>query len=304
MVTTMWLKTWNLTDRLANPPNALNFPTKLAYLHTYAINMAYITPPDQTETIRCFHQRIYNPLHIMTMAQQNTRGMLIETQHPAIPWLTVWRNLHAVWTSEDIKSVKFLIIHDLIPTNDRLAKINLNDTPRCTRCDRKDTLLHRLAECNEETEIWRWTRLMMTIILRIDPTTHSPGLDHPSEFSLLATSKACRSSVDPRPYGVLHNTTPGKSIVRRLCRLHAASPLQSISHRTPACKSWKLPEDDITNRQSPPECASRKPCRETEPLHMHTLSDISSSCLHAKDKHFGLVALTPPVFEYQEHTSN
>jgi hypothetical protein len=27
------------------------------------------------------------------------------------------------------------------------------------------------------------------------PTTHSPGLDHPSEFSLLATSNAYRSSV-------------------------------------------------------------------------------------------------------------
>jgi hypothetical protein len=46
MVIAMWLKTWNLTGRLANPPNTLKFPTKLAYLHTCAINMAYIMPPD------------------------------------------------------------------------------------------------------------------------------------------------------------------------------------------------------------------------------------------------------------------
>jgi hypothetical protein len=56
MATALWLKTWNLTGRLANPPNALKFPTKPAYLHTYAINMAYIMPPDQTETLRCFRQ--------------------------------------------------------------------------------------------------------------------------------------------------------------------------------------------------------------------------------------------------------
>jgi hypothetical protein len=99
MVTAMWSKTWNLTGRLANPPNTLNFPTKLAYLHTYAFNMAYIMPPDQTETLRCFHRRIYNSLHIMTMAQQDTRGMWIETQHPAVPWPTLWRILHAVWAS-------------------------------------------------------------------------------------------------------------------------------------------------------------------------------------------------------------
>jgi hypothetical protein len=31
------------------------------------------------------------------------------------------------------------------------------------------TLLHRLTECNEVTEIWSWTRLRTAIILRMDP---------------------------------------------------------------------------------------------------------------------------------------
>jgi hypothetical protein len=133
MVTAMWLKTWNLTGRLANPPNALKLPMKLAYLHSYAFNMAYIMPP-------------------------------------------------------------------------------------------------------------------------------------------------------------------GKSIARQLCRLHVVSPLESTSHRAPACKIWKLPGDDITNCQSPPKCASHKPCRGMGPLNIHTLSDISSCCLHAKDKHYGLVCVNSTSF--------
>jgi hypothetical protein len=80
----------------------------------------------------------------MTMAQQDTRGMPIETKRPAIPWPTVWRNLHAVWASEDIKSVWFLIVHDLVWRTDRLAKINLNDKPVAHAVTDK-TLLHRLG---------------------------------------------------------------------------------------------------------------------------------------------------------------
>ena len=48
-VTAAWLQTWNVTDRQANPLRATKFLTKLAYLYVYAINVAYITPPEQDE---------------------------------------------------------------------------------------------------------------------------------------------------------------------------------------------------------------------------------------------------------------
>jgi hypothetical protein len=50
-----------------------------------------------------------------------------------------------------------------------------------------DKTLLRLTECNEVTEIWRWTRLRMAIILRMVPRTF-PRIGPPSEFSILATS--------------------------------------------------------------------------------------------------------------------
>jgi len=49
-VTAAWLQTWGRNGRQANPQHATKFPINLAYLYVYALNMAYITPPQQDET--------------------------------------------------------------------------------------------------------------------------------------------------------------------------------------------------------------------------------------------------------------
>jgi len=38
-----------------------------------------------------------------------------------------------------------MVIHDLIPTNDRLAKIQRSTTNNCQHCGRVDTLILRLS---------------------------------------------------------------------------------------------------------------------------------------------------------------
>jgi len=62
-----------------------------------------------------------------------------------------------------------MLIHDLIPTNDRLAKIQRIESNQCPHCDQPDTLIHRLTKCSEGAGIWRWTRFRTAIILRTDP---------------------------------------------------------------------------------------------------------------------------------------
>ena len=119
-VTAACLQFWNLTGRQANPPHATKFPTKLAYLYVFAVNMAYITTPEQDESPRCFRQRIYAALHSMALALKGVglRDVRVMTQHPTTAWSKVWGNLHAVWSSEELKAAWFRVIHDLIPTND------------------------------------------------------------------------------------------------------------------------------------------------------------------------------------------
>ena len=62
-----------------------------------------------------------------------------------------------------------MVIHDLIPTNDRLATIQRSTTNKCQHCGLVDTLIHRLNECSEGADIWRWTCTRIASILRMDP---------------------------------------------------------------------------------------------------------------------------------------
>jgi hypothetical protein len=59
---------WNLTNTLANPPHGNQIPTKLEYIRHYAINMAYITTPHNTEPLQQFKQTIYAVLQKMAKA--------------------------------------------------------------------------------------------------------------------------------------------------------------------------------------------------------------------------------------------
>jgi len=91
------------------------------------------------------------------------------TQHPTTTWSKVWGNLHAVWSSEELKAAWFMVIHDLIPINDRLDKIQRSAANNCQHCGRVDILIDRVTDCSEGADIWRWTRSRIATILRTDP---------------------------------------------------------------------------------------------------------------------------------------
>jgi hypothetical protein len=57
----------------------------------------------------------------------------------------------------------------MVPTNVRLHKIRLVNLKNCTQCGRKDTTLHRLAECGVGKEIWECTRTRLAQIQKTDP---------------------------------------------------------------------------------------------------------------------------------------
>jgi len=69
---------------------------------------------------------------------------------------------------EQIKPTWLMVIHELIPKNERLAAIRLTATDRCCQCERPDTLQHRLTECNKGKAIWTRTRARKPALLRMD----------------------------------------------------------------------------------------------------------------------------------------
>jgi len=81
-------------------------------------------------------------------------------------WASVWSNLHGTPVPEHIKMDLYGAIHDIMPTQDRLNRINMAETIPCRHCNATDNLSQRLVECGEGQVIWEWTRERLATMLR------------------------------------------------------------------------------------------------------------------------------------------
>jgi len=63
----------------------------------------------------------------------------------------------------------YIVVHDIVPANERLHVIRLVESDRCRHCGKRETVGHRLMEYNEGTDIWLWTGERIAQILRTDP---------------------------------------------------------------------------------------------------------------------------------------
>jgi len=94
--------------------------------------------------------------------------MRIVRKFPLDNWARVWQNLYASPVPDAIMSTWYKALHDLIPTNNRLAAINLTDTSARSSCGQIVSLQNRIAECEEGPLIWTWTKKLVGFILRVD----------------------------------------------------------------------------------------------------------------------------------------
>ena len=94
--------------------------------------------------------------------------MRIVRKFPRTAWNQVWKNLHASPVLDEINSTWYRALHYLIPTNDKLATINLTDTSACSSCCHPDSLQHKITECGEGPVIWIWTKKLLGYILGVD----------------------------------------------------------------------------------------------------------------------------------------
>ena len=109
--------------------------------------MDYTPPPGLDETPKAFKKRIYRKLHRRAQAAHGAREMTVVQKWPLVNRTRIWQNIHIAWLAESLKSSRYIVIHDLIPTNVLLAAILLVPSDRCDTCTKPDTMLHRLREC-------------------------------------------------------------------------------------------------------------------------------------------------------------
>jgi hypothetical protein len=93
--------------------------------------------------------------------------MRIEIKWPDTDWDRVWRNLWMAPITGNKRATWYKIIHDIIPTNERLHKIRIAPNDKCRLCGEIDTLLHRLTICGGLQ--WEWTKVRIAAMRRLDP---------------------------------------------------------------------------------------------------------------------------------------
>jgi hypothetical protein len=129
--TATWLQEWNMNGPRANPPHIGSIPTKLEYLHRYALDMAYIIPSGNDETLRTFKRPMYNTLHIMAASARETSEMREGQLSLYTNWTQVWKTL-----SEDANSTWYIMVHDIISTSKGLHAIRFVQSDRCRHSEK------------------------------------------------------------------------------------------------------------------------------------------------------------------------
>jgi len=88
---------------------------------------------------------------------------------PQSDWQKIWENLTTAPISEADRAVWYRMIHDILPTNEKLHKIKMSPTDGCKECGKKDTLIHRLTEFGEGQPMCERTRKFIATMLRSIP---------------------------------------------------------------------------------------------------------------------------------------
>jgi len=164
-----WLKKWNISTKIQNPPYFGQVPAALGYIREYIKDTAYIQNQSTTESTRTYKQRIYATLQKISNASNMMQEMRITKMWPQTAWKNVWKNLKATPVRKSDLVTWYKVIHDIIPTGTQLNCINISPNDTCTECGIRDTLEHRLVECGEGEQTWQWTSSRIARMLRTSP---------------------------------------------------------------------------------------------------------------------------------------
>jgi hypothetical protein len=111
-----WLHNCALNESPPNPPNATAYPTGMEHVRPTHLICHMFHRPDWM-TYKC----IYWVLHTMAAASSTARPLRIVTMYPNYDWSRIWPNLHTACFSDTVHSTWYMVLHDILPTKDRLT---------------------------------------------------------------------------------------------------------------------------------------------------------------------------------------
>jgi hypothetical protein len=103
--------------------------------------------------------------------------MIIVRKYPDTQWKRVWAKLHVAPVPMEMKDTWYRAIHDIFPTNSRLADTRIIGNDKCAACA-QDTVIHRITTCGESPVLWNRTKVLMGYML-IDSRIPQAWILHP-----------------------------------------------------------------------------------------------------------------------------
>ena len=74
----------------------------------------------------------YDTLHNMLRAESGTQEMRITRLWPHTEWTAVWKNIGVGPVSGTNRAAWYTVLHDIIPTHERLHNIRMVSTDMCS----------------------------------------------------------------------------------------------------------------------------------------------------------------------------
>ena len=85
-----------------------------------------------------------------------------ERNNPQLDWGTTWRLASLNGLDSENQSFLWKVLHDILPTQERLHRMNLNSapSPHCIQCTESvpvtDSVSHALLSCSQNREVSEW----------------------------------------------------------------------------------------------------------------------------------------------------
>ena len=102
-------------------------------------------------------------------------------RHADLPWENIWRRLNRQVIDSPVKDILFMLIHNVLPTRDRLYRLRKCNSSQCTAGDGDEDVEHLFTSCTRTQVAWAWARRKIMNLM-----TFNDGF--PSNFELLHLS--------------------------------------------------------------------------------------------------------------------
>ena len=101
--------------------------------------------------------------------------------HSDLPWEGIWRRLNRPILDSPMNDIIFTLIHNVLPTRDRLYRLRKCNSSECSAEDGEEYVEHLFTSCSRTKVAWAWARRKIMNLMTFDDSL-------PSNFELLHLS--------------------------------------------------------------------------------------------------------------------